>query len=645
MAVAPVKESGPVDAPPPISPSTSVLSLLLAVGGVCLVGLALLGALYAVVSHATKETPTPSTVPITVPTTVVPTTIPAGTTDTTGVAPAVPPLGDLVLAATPSGYTPVDPGDGPNGAFDLEGFLQFAENPRADRLAFERNGFVGGYARSWKRIGPLGESRIIASAFEFFHPGGGEGDRGVRERPHRARRRGRTVPAPGSERAPVQAPGGEDDRLRLRGHHPPGGRQPSVLPDGALPHPAAVRRDHRPHPATAGAFAGRELTHDEAMAVALEEAERAAADGDVPVGAVVIAEGRVVARRHNERESRHDPTAHAEVLALRDAAAVLGRWRLLDATVVVTLEPCPMCAGALVAARVGSVVFGATDPRAGACGSLYNLCADPRLNHEVAVTAGVRADESARLLEQFFTERRDARPVGSHPEGCESGRIGRSRKPLCPMGTVGSNPTPSALSAGAFDVNALVRADFSPFALSQRPSLAARDRWGPHFGCGWGASPMCGVRMGCQNVVCYSACTIDVVSSARSGRRGHAPSCVHAADRSRRVSARVSQRDERQPAQIKPAMAERCERRDRFNWPVVLSRRGGSDRPSDTYGVIRSSGPRAFAISAARVDLQLAVSVRQVGLDGAERQEQSLSDLPVRRSATWPTSPRGARWP
>jgi tRNA(adenine34) deaminase len=148
------------------------------------------------------------------------------------------------------------------------------------------------------------------------------------------------------------------------------------------------------------------LTHDEAMAVALEEAERAAAEGDVPVGAVVIAEGRVVARRHNERESRRDPTAHAEVLALRDAAAVLGRWRLLDATVVVTLEPCPMCAGALVAARVGSVVFGATDPRAGACGSLYNLCADPRLNHEVTVTAGVRADESARLLERFFTERR-----------------------------------------------------------------------------------------------------------------------------------------------------------------------------------------------------------------------------------------------
>ena len=149
------------------------------------------------------------------------------------------------------------------------------------------------------------------------------------------------------------------------------------------------------------------MTHDEAMTVALAEAERAAAEGEVPVGAVVIAGGRVIARRHNEREGRHDPTAHAEVLALRDAANVLGRWRLSDATVVVTLEPCPMCAGALVAARVGGVVFGASDPRAGACGSLYNLCADPRMNHEVAVTPGVMADEAARLLEQFFSERRD----------------------------------------------------------------------------------------------------------------------------------------------------------------------------------------------------------------------------------------------
>ena len=166
VAVAPVNESGPIDAPPPISPSTSVLSLLLAVGGVCLVGLALAGGLYATVSHATKAAPTPTTVAATTPTAAPPTN-PAGTSGTTGVAPAVRPLGDIVVAATPSGYTPVYPGNGPNGAFDLEGFLQFAENPRADRIAFERNGFVGGFARSWRRTGPLGESRLIASVFEF----------------------------------------------------------------------------------------------------------------------------------------------------------------------------------------------------------------------------------------------------------------------------------------------------------------------------------------------------------------------------------------------------------------------------------------------------------------------------------------------
>jgi hypothetical protein len=166
MAAAPVKESGPIDAPPPISPSTSVVSLLLAVGGACLVGVALLGAFYATVSHATKDAPTSTTVAVAPPIAVPPTNPPAST-DTTGVAPAVRPLGDVVVSATPSGYTPVEPGGGPNGAFDLEGFLQFAENPRVDRAAFERNGFVGGFARSWRRTGPLGESRIIASAFEF----------------------------------------------------------------------------------------------------------------------------------------------------------------------------------------------------------------------------------------------------------------------------------------------------------------------------------------------------------------------------------------------------------------------------------------------------------------------------------------------
>src|SRR5205085_5290786 len=149
------------------------------------------------------------------------------------------------------------------------------------------------------------------------------------------------------------------------------------------------------------------MTDEEVMATALEAAADAGSAGDVPVGAVVVAEGRIVAMRHNEREQTGDPTAHAELLALRDTASDLGRWRLTDASLFVTLEPCPMCAGGLVAARVGRVVFGASDPRAGACGSLYNLCADPRLNHEVAVTGGVLAERSSALLTAFFAERRD----------------------------------------------------------------------------------------------------------------------------------------------------------------------------------------------------------------------------------------------
>ncbi|MDQ3385140.1 MAG: nucleoside deaminase [Actinomycetota bacterium] len=143
------------------------------------------------------------------------------------------------------------------------------------------------------------------------------------------------------------------------------------------------------------------------MAIALEEAAAAGAAGDVPVGAVVLgADGRLLARRRNERERLGDPTAHAEILALRDAAAALGSWRLSGATVVATLEPCPMCAGALVGARVTRVVFGAADPKAGACGSLYNLCADPRLNHEVAVTAGVDAAACGEVLSTFFASKR-----------------------------------------------------------------------------------------------------------------------------------------------------------------------------------------------------------------------------------------------
>src|SRR5438105_5406341 len=154
------------------------------------------------------------------------------------------------------------------------------------------------------------------------------------------------------------------------------------------------------------------MTDDEAMALALAEAERAAGHGDVPVGAVIVVDGRVVASRHNERERDGDPTAHAELLALRDAAAAQADWRLVDATLVVTLEPCPMCAGAAVAARVKRLVFGAPDPKAGACGSLYNLCVDPRLNHEVVVVGGMQAEAAGALLSDFFTGFRGARRPG-----------------------------------------------------------------------------------------------------------------------------------------------------------------------------------------------------------------------------------------
>jgi len=142
------------------------------------------------------------------------------------------------------------------------------------------------------------------------------------------------------------------------------------------------------------------------MELALAEARAASHEGEVPVGAVTLIAGKVVAARHNERENTADPTAHAEILALRDTAAAVGGWRLADATLVVTLEPCPMCAGALVAARVGRLVYGASDPRAGACGTLYNLCNDPRLNHELAVTDGVRAGECRALLTSFFARKR-----------------------------------------------------------------------------------------------------------------------------------------------------------------------------------------------------------------------------------------------
>jgi tRNA(adenine34) deaminase len=145
---------------------------------------------------------------------------------------------------------------------------------------------------------------------------------------------------------------------------------------------------------------------DALMEVALAEASDGAEAGEVPVGAVVAIGDRIVARRHNERESLIDPTAHAELLALRDAATEVGSWRLAGATLVVTLEPCPMCAGAAWAARLDRVVWGAPNPDAGALGSLYHLGADPRLNHEFEVGHGVRAEECASLLADFFADRR-----------------------------------------------------------------------------------------------------------------------------------------------------------------------------------------------------------------------------------------------
>ncbi|MBA2426607.1 MAG: nucleoside deaminase [Actinobacteria bacterium] len=142
------------------------------------------------------------------------------------------------------------------------------------------------------------------------------------------------------------------------------------------------------------------------MRLALGEAGKASGHGDVPVGAVVVSSKGMLSSAHNERELRGDPTAHAEILALREAAAVLGTWRLEAATMYVTLEPCVMCAGALVAARVARLVYGPQDARYGAAYSLYNVPQDPRLNHVVEISTGVLAEESRALLQSFFGARR-----------------------------------------------------------------------------------------------------------------------------------------------------------------------------------------------------------------------------------------------
>jgi tRNA(adenine34) deaminase len=142
------------------------------------------------------------------------------------------------------------------------------------------------------------------------------------------------------------------------------------------------------------------------MRLALREAERALEHDDVPIGAVVVRGGEVLAAAHNERELRQDPTAHAEMIALREAARALGTWRVLDTVVYVTLEPCAMCAGAIVLARVPRVVYGASDPKAGACGSVLDVLGEPRLNHRPEVAGGLLAADCGQLLSTFFADRR-----------------------------------------------------------------------------------------------------------------------------------------------------------------------------------------------------------------------------------------------
>jgi tRNA(adenine34) deaminase len=154
------------------------------------------------------------------------------------------------------------------------------------------------------------------------------------------------------------------------------------------------------------------MNHDEYMELALAEAALAADAGEAPVGAVIVRDGRVLASAHNEREALHDPTAHAEMIAITQAAAALGGWRLDGCTLYVTLEPCPMCAGAVVQARLPLVVYGAADPKAGAVRSLFRLVDDPRLNHRAEVIEGVLAERCGRILSDFFQRRRQ---LGTKP--------------------------------------------------------------------------------------------------------------------------------------------------------------------------------------------------------------------------------------
>lgn len=158
------------------------------------------------------------------------------------------------------------------------------------------------------------------------------------------------------------------------------------------------------------------------MGMALDEARLAAAEGEVPIGAVVVCDGQVVSRAHNRRELDLDPSAHAEFRAMVDASRALGRWRLTGCTVYVTVEPCLMCAGLMVNARIDRCVYGAPDPKGGAVGTLYDVSHDPRLNHEFEVTSGVRADECAQVMRDFFRARRAQRKAARKAAPTPPGR-------------------------------------------------------------------------------------------------------------------------------------------------------------------------------------------------------------------------------
>src|SRR5262245_61918937 len=296
-----------------------------------------------------------------------------------------------------------------------------------------------------------GRGRLDGHRVPLARSAGGGGD----PRGPRLRRPGQARPAPLRAAARARAPRPHGvSRLPQRGGVPERGDRAPAGPRGArapLPYPRAPPHDvrlvrdaraegrvpadgrqagrrraqgHRlsPGPAVPGeprAATGAGTAADDArwMALALEEARAAAAEGEVPVGAVVVADGRVLARARNRRETDADPTAHAELLALRQAARALCDWHLETATLYVTLEPCFMCAGALVNARLGRLVFGALDPKAGAVGSLANVPADPRLNHRLPVTAGVLAQECGDLLRAFFRSRRGPATQATSPPG------------------------------------------------------------------------------------------------------------------------------------------------------------------------------------------------------------------------------------